>query len=384
MTTTPMLWKSLTQVNTSDNGKFQGGSQVVGLQDGGYLVVWQDESDNYNPPFGDTIVGQRYDSAGNKVGGEVQLSQLPPLGLQLSPAVAVLSNGNIAVAYVDLRGSPPDRDIHVSIFDSALNFIRFDDIDVAGNPKQTYEPSLTALAGGGYVVSYTVGTGDSPGTISDTDIVARIVSANGTVGNQFDIDNQNDNKNFSKVATLANGNFVVVYQDEFDGNATDVDVKYAIRKSDGTPAGNGVVSGANDGGLEVDPDVAALRDGGFVVVWTDDANTAVTEIRATILSNTGTAVASNFRVDSALGGQIGGQHDASVVSLADGGFLVSWADDNHNLVVAQRFDALGNKIGAQVTAKDGVDHSDAACWPMDASLLPSTTLMPHPHPATRT
>ena len=360
MTTTPMLWKSLTQVNTSDNAKFQGGSQVVGLQDGGYLVVWQDESGNYNPPFGDTIVGQRYDPAGNKVGGEVQLSQLPPLGLQLSPAVAVLSNGNIAVAYVDLRGSPPDRDIHVSIFDSALNFIRFDDIDVAGNPKQTYEPSLTALAGGGYVVSYTVGTGDSPGTISDTDIVARIVSANGTVGNQFDIDNQNDNKNFSKVATLANGNFVVVYQDESDGNATDVDVKYAIRKSDGTPAGNGVVSGANDGGLEVDPDVAALRDGGFVVVWTDDANTAVTEIRATILSNTGAPVASNFRVDSVLGGQIGGQHDASVVSLADGGFLVSWADDNHNLVVAQRFDALGNKIGAQVTAKDGVDHSDAA------------------------
>ena len=189
MTTTPMLWKSLTQVNTSDNAKFQGGSQVVGLQDGGYLVVWQDESDNYNPPFGDTIVGQRYDSAGNKVGGEVQLSQLPPLGLQFSPAVAVLSNGNIAVAYVDLRGeTTPDRDIHVSIFDSALNFIRIDDIDVAQNPKQTYDPSLTALAGGGYVVSYTVGTGDSPGTISDTDIVARIVTANGTVGNQFDID----------------------------------------------------------------------------------------------------------------------------------------------------------------------------------------------------
>ena len=142
------------------------------------------------------------------------------------------------------------------------------------------------------------------------------------MGNQFDIDNQNDNKNFSKVATLSNGNFVVVYQDEFEGNATDVDVKYAIRKSDGTPAASsGDVPGANGGGLEVDPDVAALRDGGFVVVWTDDANTAVTEIRATILSNTGAPVASNFRVDSVLGGQIGGQHDASVVSLADGGFL---------------------------------------------------------------
>jgi hypothetical protein len=361
MSAAPRLSKSLTLVNTSDGGTFQGGSQVAGLHDGGYVVVWQDESGNYNPPFGDTIVGQRYDSAGNKVGGEVQLSQLPPLGLQLSPAVTVLSNGNIAVAYVDLRGSPPDRDIHVGIFDSALNFIRIDDIDVAANPKQTYNPSLTALAGGGYVVSYTVGVGDSPGSIDDTDIVARIVSATGAVGNQFDIDNQNDNRDFSQLATLSNGNFVVVYQDEFEGDASDIDVKYAIRKSDGTPvASSGVVPGAGGGGLEIDPEVAALRDGGFVVVWTDNANTSATEIRASILSNTGAAVVSDFRVDDALGGQIGGQYDASVVALADGGFLVSWEDQNHNLVVAQRFDAIGNKVGAQASLGTGYGVPDIA------------------------
>ena len=193
-----------------------------------------------------------------------------------------------------------------------------------------------------------------------------IVSASGVVGSQFDIDNQLDNHNFSQLATLSNGNFVVVYQDEFNGSATNTDIVYAIRTSNGTPtASSNIVPGASSGGLEVDPDVAALRDGGFAVVWTDNANTAAAEIRASILSNTGAPVTSDFRVSSTTAGQIGGQHDASVVALADGGFLVAWEDDNHNLDVAQRFDALGNKIGAQVTVKvrcRGVRRRAAVRW----------------------
>jgi hypothetical protein len=58
----------------------------------------------------------------------------------------------------------------------------------------------------------------------------------------------------------------------------------------------------------------------------------------------------------------GAQNDASVVALADGGFLVTWEDGNADLVRAQRFDALGNKMGAQFTVKDGVamDSPEAA------------------------
>ena len=39
------------------------------VQDGGYVVVWTDLSLTYNPQ-GSAIVGQRYDSAGNKIGGD--------------------------------------------------------------------------------------------------------------------------------------------------------------------------------------------------------------------------------------------------------------------------------------------------------------------------
>src|SRR5512144_2137249 len=98
MTTTPRPWNSLTQVNTTDGGKFQGEGRIAGLPDGGYVVVWLDESGTYNPG-GFAILGQRYDAAGNRAGGEVKISQFSDGSITTSPAVAVLANGNIAVTF---------------------------------------------------------------------------------------------------------------------------------------------------------------------------------------------------------------------------------------------------------------------------------------------
>jgi hypothetical protein len=83
MTATPRLVNSLTQVNTTDaadpdNGgsPLQVDGQIARLPDGGYVVVWVDHSrqDGINQT-GQTVIGQRYDSSGNKVGGEVKIPQ---------------------------------------------------------------------------------------------------------------------------------------------------------------------------------------------------------------------------------------------------------------------------------------------------------------------
>jgi TusA-related sulfurtransferase len=351
MTTTPMLWKSQTQVNSTDGG-LQDEAQIAALPDGGYVIVWKDDSHVYNPS-GFAVVGQRYDSAGSKVGGEVNISEFY-LGDQNAPAITVLPNGNIAVAFMDFfpGGLLSDTDIYVRVYDSAFNPdpIRTDVIDISST-VQTFVPSLTAFADGSYLVSYTAGVGDAPPLISDTDIVGRIVSPTGVVGNQFDIDNQEDNRDSSKVATLSNGNFVVVYEDEFGGDSADTDIRYGIFNANGTPVADQlVVPGALGPGLETDPDVAALRDGGFVVVWTDP-DSSVTDIRASIKSNNFESVATNLLVNTSTAGA---QKEASVVALADGGFLVSWNDHSAHLVQAQRFDAVGNKIGAEFTVQDGV------------------------------
>src|SRR5262245_47489089 len=120
MTTTPSVWKGLVQANTSDGGEIQSEGQVAGLPDGGYVVVWADNSHTYNST-GSAIVARRIDyaglavvPAGNLHGGEVKISQFNASGNQLAPAVAVLSNGNVAVAF---HNNASTNDVYVRVFD---------------------------------------------------------------------------------------------------------------------------------------------------------------------------------------------------------------------------------------------------------------------------
>jgi len=341
MAFTPILWKSQTQVNAADSG-VQNDGQIAATQDGGYVVVWH--SINF-------IIGQRYDSAGNKLNSEVIAGF--NFGEQTTPAVTVLANGNIAVTFVDV----PAADVYVQIFAPTWGSpLRLDSI--GGGTAQSL-PSITPFADGSYVVAYTAATSSA-----ETSVLAKIVSAAGDVGSEFALNSETDSQTSPELATLSNGNFVAVYEDEFFGSTTDHDIKYGIFTKTGFPIASGAVPGANSNQLETDPDVAALRDGGFVVVWTSPV-TSVHDIRASILSSTGTTVASNILVNTTTAAT---QDEASVVALADGGFLVTWEDDLANLVRAQRFDAAGSKIGAEFTVKNGVSDGFSGDSP-EAALL---------------
>ena len=352
MTTTPRLWKSATQVNTTDAPPpmsgglaFQLDGQVAPLADGGYVVVWTDLSRAHNPA-GQAVVGQWYDAAGNKSGSEVNISGFDE-GDQFSPAVAALPNGNVAVAFVD---TSLGEDIYVRIFNSALGQVRTDFIDLT--LAHAFDPSIAAFADGSYVVSYTVGSGN------DTDIVARIVSPTGMVGAQFDVDNQTDNRNFSEIATLANGNFVVVYQDESGGNPTNTDIKYAIFSPTGTllegprvvPQGQRPWAGSRSRRCRTGQRLRRRMDRPGCARL--GRHLGVDHLRYA------------ESAPSAINTTTGVQDEASVLALADGGFLVTWEDDTANLVRGQRFGG-GIEIGAEFIVQNGVSPADSP----EAALL---------------
>jgi hypothetical protein len=354
MAATPELVKPVTQVNTTDGSTAQFEGEITPLQGGGYVVVWTDLSLTYNPQGG-AIVGQRYDSAGNKIGGdpahggEVNLS-LFPIGDKSSPAVTTLANGDIAVAYADLVFG--NSDITVHIFDPSLHFVRTDLIEDGG--AQTFDPSLTALADGSYVVSYTLGIDPH------SEVWARTVSAAGMMGTPFNLEHHPIGpttlpQSSSHLATLANGNVVAVFKDTFSG--ADTDIKFTIL----TPAGAAVheglpVTGAATSLAENEADVAALHSGGFVVTWTQPA-TGGEDIRATIMSNDGLPIAFSLFVNTTTPRSQGA---SDVVALDDGGFLVTW-EDGVTVTRGQRFDALGHKIGGEFTLENGTpEHRDAA------------------------
>src|SRR5262249_49441820 len=114
--------------------------------------------------------------------------------------------------------------------------------------------------------------------------------------------------------------------------------------------------GGAGAGSETDPHVAALRDGGFVVVWTDPDSTTFTDIRATLYSNDG-IVDVGFRNVLVNTSTEGVQDSADVVALADGGFLVSWLDRIGFVIRAQRFDAAGHQIGSEFIAENDFQQS---------------------------
>jgi FG-GAP-like repeat len=219
------------------------------------------------------------------------------------------------------------------------------------------DPALTFLSDGTLVVAYTRGSG------ADTDIIASIITTGGEAGPEFAIHDETDNSGNVELATLSNGNWVAVFQDEFNGNATDIDVRFRIFTATGMPVTESLSSpGAFGNAAETDPDVAALTGGDFVVVWTD-ADSTLSDIRAAIFTDAGGIVADNILVNAT---QAGAQNEASVVGLLDGGFLVTWEDDNANLVRAQRFDAAGNALGDHFTVHTEVSGASS---PEAARLL---------------
>jgi Ca2+-binding RTX toxin-like protein len=153
---------------------------------------------------------------------------------------------------------------------------------------------------------------------------------------------------------LADGNFVTVYRHERDRNTLpgDQDVLFQINTAAGDLVAADAVAGASDDNDASEPDVAALSGGGFVVVWTDGAgDDSGRGIRATVFDNAGTVVSEDIFVNSTT---VGDQHEASVIGLADGGFLVAWEDDHAGVTRAQRFGGAGDALGSEFNIFAGV------------------------------
>src|SRR4051794_21578003 len=154
MGATPGLVRSLIQVNTADSGTVQQDGQIVGLNDGGYVIVYNDQSPAFTT--GQTVVGQRFDVAGNKVGSELRVSAFDDGqdSVANGSSITNLHNGNIAFAYTDVFNG--HSDVWVRVLNPALGVLRDDAIDTTGHAKNA---SITSFADGSYAVSYTLDNG---------------------------------------------------------------------------------------------------------------------------------------------------------------------------------------------------------------------------------
>ncbi|MBC7952953.1 MAG: FecR domain-containing protein [Rhodospirillaceae bacterium] len=347
------------EVNTTTQG-YQYFPTVAGLADGSYVIVWEDRSAvGPGDTSGGAIRGQRYHADGTPAGGEF-LVNTTTNGYQTTPSVSALAGGGFVVAWRDDSHTGADNTVVLG-GDAAVRAQIFNaDGSTQGDEflvntityGNQYTPVTTGLTGGGFVVTW---RDDSADLNNSRAIHGQVFDASGNkVDTEFVVNSQGDHGDPS-VAALADGGFVVVW----DGNAgvgTDNN-GWAVRgqrySADGTAASGPFQINTIFGNNQTTASVAALENGGFVVTWRDDSQTggdfSYSAVHAQIYNADGTTLNSEFLVNTTTTGY---QFDPSVTSLKGGGFMVTWSNEpvaiNSNAeVFAQAFDASGAKIGAE-------------------------------------
>jgi hypothetical protein len=321
------------RVNTHTEN-IQSTSSVAALADGGFVVTWQSYGQDGS---GWGLYGQRYQANGTPLGNEFRVNTTTA-GSQLWPCQTALADGGFVVTWHShgqdgskigvygqryrANGTPRGNEFRVNT-------------TTAGSQ---YYPSVAALADGGFVVTWQ----------SYLQVYGQRYRANGTPrGNEFRVNTTTaDAQRDASVAALADGGFVVSWDSLLqDGSGWGV---YGQRyRANGTPHGKEFRVNTTTASDQRFTSVAALADGGFVVTWAskfqDGSSWGIYSQR---YRANGTRRGNELRVNTTTADA---QRDASIAALADGGFVVIWdsflQDGSNYGMYGQRFSVPDEGVG---------------------------------------
>ena len=277
---------------------------------GGFAVTWQ-SLDLAVDGSGAGIAGRIYDSAGVALGAEFTVNTLTP-GNQYGPSITGMADGGFVVTW---RSENPSVDgsgfgIAGRIYDSAGIALGAEFTVNTLTAGHQIDPSVTVLAGGGFVVTWT------------SDDLAVDGSGSGIAGRIYD--------------------------------------------SAGVALGAEFTINTLTSGIQGESSVTGLAGGGFVVTW-HSADLAVDGsgygIAGRVYDSAGVALGAEFTVNTLT---TNSQSYPIVTDLADGGFVVTWdsgdpAVDGSNFgIAAQRFTATGEKFAPLMLTGDASDNTITA------------------------
>ena len=243
---------------------------VTALDDGGFIVAWQSNSDQDGSGFG--IYSQRYDASGVAVGGETLVNSTTA-GSQQLPSIASLNDGGYIVAWQ----SDSNQDGWAT-----------------GIYTQRYDASGAAVGGE-------------------------------TLVNSFWVFAQTN----ASVSALASGGYVVTWQSESQGwfpteDGDNWGVFAKVFDANGVALTGDVLVNTTTADQQLEPSVTGLPDGGFYVTWTSygqDGDGA--GIYGQQFDAAGNKIGAETLINDLVNGQ---QLDSAVTVLANGDISVTWTD----------------------------------------------------------
>ncbi len=345
MPLTPETWLEEFTVNAT-TANTQTGAKVVQLANGNILVVWEsNDNSGVGFPDGYDIIGQLFDPLGNLLGAEFRLNTSATFDDERDAEIAALANGGFVMVFEDQQniGGAADGqdDIYAQYYD-ANGVSQAVILVVSGSSTDTFlNPRIAASSNTSVLIVYDDIVGGDAGVkgkiwnpIANT-IGSEISLLAGGDGNADDI----------SVTALDNGNYVIVHSaDSGTSNA----IYYRIVDSAGVNVKGftAVANTATDTRNDFDPSVTALSNGGFAISWTDNDGSDV-DVRYQAFDSAGNEVGPKGTVSP--NGTSNLNTSSSIVALADGGFLVLYDDVENEEIQANRYDNSGTAVGSQFT-----------------------------------
>ena len=333
--------------NTADDQKT---AAITTLTDGSFVVVW--ESSNQD---GDQrgVYFQRYDSDGVAQGSET-LVNTTTTDEQYEAKITALTNGGFAVTWQSNLQDGSGDGVYTRVFDATGTAVTGEIAVNTTTANDQDDPDITALNGGGFVVVWESSNqdGDQTGIYSQRFDNNGVAQGSETLVNTTTADDQFD----PSITALNDGGYIVMWDhntgstyelnaQRFDAGGVAVGGEFQVNTTTPNAQENGAAT--------------ALTGGGFVVTWESYAQDGSSDgIIGQLYDAGGVAVGGEFQINSTTADN---QTHANAIALDDGGFVVGWQsygqDGDSWGIYAQQFDASANKVNGEVHVSESTTDS---------------------------
>jgi len=352
------------QVN--DNGGYsqQQKSSIAAMNNGNYIVVWEDLRNEYDFGFGFSlsikgdIYAQLFNAEGQSLGNNFKVNDDASQSGQFIPAVATGGNGNFIVTWADGRNYQDGYhyDIYAQRYDQ--NGLPLDNnfrVNDGGWVVWDNKPGVAADANGNFVIVWAASASEE----DTTKIVAQRFSADGTPqGENFIVNNfdQSEDQRTPAVAMAATGDFMVTWVGSYNFDRHP-DIMGQRFSADGQAQGGNFI--VDDYSIEevyvIDPKVAVDSDGNFLIAWIDSRVFA--DIYAQWYQANGSPLGSNFRINEDGWFISPSEETICLYPHSTSGYTVAWYGDGG--IYARRFTSDSTALGKSfpISAEFGPNRS---------------------------
>ncbi len=244
------------QINTQTSGD-QVNSSVTGLFGGGFIVTWESQGE---------IFGQRYDPNGSAVDGEFQINTHTS-DSQSNPHVTGLLDSGFVVTWESDLQDGDGRGIFAQRYDATGSAVGSEFLVNTQTSGNQTAPRVAPLSNGGFIIIWVAVALDGSGL----GIFGQRYDENGAQdGTEFQINTTTaGDQSDPSITTLADGGFVVTWTSQGqDGSGAGIYIQRF--NAEGVAIGDEVQINVQTAGNQIDADITALADGRLFVSWTSE------------------------------------------------------------------------------------------------------------------